>query len=148
MALYEILEDGTPRKVAGNLKPLVANPVTLNTTRTGQNDTVVEYYVGSDTRIWYRKWASGWKECGYIIRDTTSGITTLTLPITFTNRPTVMVQDVGGAGTSDTVTITMYKRLRGRVEGFANENIGYRDLMLSTSSSNVTAGYYIYACGF
>lgn len=40
-----------------NLKQdkLIANPVALNTTRAGQNDTVIEYYVSSDGNTWYRK---------------------------------------------------------------------------------------------
>ena len=33
---------------------------------TGQNDTVVDYWVASDGNSWYRIWASGWKECGGI----------------------------------------------------------------------------------
>lgn len=40
-----------------NLKQdkLVANSVALNTTRAGQNDTVIEYYMSSDGNTWYRK---------------------------------------------------------------------------------------------
>lgn len=148
MAVYKTNANKQLVKTAGNIAPLSADPVALNTTRTGQNDTVVEYYVGSEGKIFYRKWASGWKECGYVIRNTSSGTTNVTLPIKFNEAPIVLVQDVGGGGTSDTVTIAMYKRLRGRVEGFANENIGYRDLILSTSGSSVTAGYYIYAFGY
>lgn len=65
-----------------------AQAVALNTTRTGQNDTVVEYYMSSDGNTWYRKWASGWKECGLInTTDTTASVQTITiaLPITFSN---------------------------------------------------------------
>lgn len=32
--------------------------------KTDQTDTVVEYYRASSGYFWYRKWASGWKECG------------------------------------------------------------------------------------
>ena len=40
-----------------NLKQdkLIANPVALSTTRTGQNDTVIDYYMSSDGNTWYRK---------------------------------------------------------------------------------------------
>ena len=43
---------------------LVADKIALGTTLTNQNDTVIESYVSSDGNTWYRKWASGWKECG------------------------------------------------------------------------------------
>lgn len=63
---------------------LTAKGPALNTTRTGQNDTVIEYYVSSDATTWYRKWASGWKECGgcFMSADTSSGVY-LAFPITF-----------------------------------------------------------------
>jgi hypothetical protein len=40
-----------------NLKQnkLISNPVALNTTRAGQNDTVIEHYMSSDGNTWYRK---------------------------------------------------------------------------------------------
>lgn len=63
---------------------LTAQSVSLNTTRIGQNDTVIEYFVSSDATTWYRKWASGWKECGgcFMSADTSSGVY-LAFPITF-----------------------------------------------------------------
>ena len=30
----------------------------------GAGDRVIETYISSDGKTWYRKWASGWKECG------------------------------------------------------------------------------------
>lgn len=71
-----------------------AQAVATNTTRTGQNDTVVEYYMSSDGNTWYRKWASGWKECGlHVVKTMTppanganSGFGLITLPITFSNK--------------------------------------------------------------
>jgi hypothetical protein len=60
---------------------LVANPVALNTTRTGQNDTVVDYYMSSDGKTWYRKWASGWKECGGYV--TVKQNTEFVIPLVF-----------------------------------------------------------------
>lgn len=85
MALYEILNDGTPRKIAGNIASLSAESVALNTTRTGQNDTVVEYYMSSDGNTWYRKWASGWKECGGQLPAGQNVSYEFTLPLAFSD---------------------------------------------------------------
>lgn len=49
-------------------------------------DFVVENYISSDGLTWYRKWASGWKECGLIFITNTQGVKQL--PVTFTQRPT------------------------------------------------------------
>lgn len=54
---------------------------TLGTTTTGTADIVVETYISSDSKTWYRKWKSGWKECCAYATGTNS--TTITLPITF-----------------------------------------------------------------
>lgn len=62
-----------------------SEPITLGETKTLQNDTVIEYWVSSDGNTWYRKWASGWKECGGQITVINSGETTIALPITFIN---------------------------------------------------------------
>ena len=49
---------------------------------TGSGDRVVEVYVSNDKKTWYRKWRSGWKECGFIgITNTRNG--TKKLPVTF-----------------------------------------------------------------
>ena len=45
-------------------RKLSSGTVSPGTTVSGVNDTVVEYWVASDKKKWYRKWASGWKECG------------------------------------------------------------------------------------
>ena len=49
---------------------------------TGSGDRVVEIYVSTDKKTWYKKWRSGWKECGFIgITNTQDG--TKKLPVTF-----------------------------------------------------------------
>ena len=83
MSVYITDKDGKLVKVSGNILPLSAQSVALNTTRTGQNDTVIDYYMSSDGKTWYRKWASGWKECGGIISN--QGFITTTMPVTFSN---------------------------------------------------------------
>ena len=55
---------------------------TKGSTTTGSGDRVIETYISSDGKTWYRKWASGWKECGFIgITNTQNG--TKKLPVTF-----------------------------------------------------------------
>jgi len=66
-------------------KELFNDPVSAGVTRTGQHDTVSEYYVSSDGNTWYRKWASGWKECGGKIAKGISGQHKVTFPLTFSN---------------------------------------------------------------
>lgn len=89
MALYKY-KNGKLVKVAGNYG-LVANQISAGTTLTNQNDTVVETCVSSDGSTWYRKWASGWKECGGIYTFPSGGsgnYNNFTMPITFETTPT------------------------------------------------------------
>lgn len=46
---------------------------------TGETDTVVSYYRSSFGSSWYRKWASGWKECGGEFSFTASNNGTYTI---------------------------------------------------------------------
>ncbi len=66
-------------------KELFNDPVSAGVTRTGQHDTVSEYYMSSDGNTWYRIWASGWKECGGKIAKGVSGQHKVTFPLTFSN---------------------------------------------------------------
>ena len=50
--------------------------------KTGAGDRVIESFISSDGKAWYRKWASGWKECGLVF-DHTAGTTNKILPISF-----------------------------------------------------------------
>lgn len=65
---------------------------TLGSTKTGAGDRVIETYISSDGKTWYRKYASGWKECGgeKLLTSATSGHSEsaeirVELPITFTD---------------------------------------------------------------
>lgn len=51
--------------------------------KTGTADVVIESWIASDGKTWYRKWKSGWKECGG--KTSGRGSYTLTLPLTFSN---------------------------------------------------------------
>lgn len=73
--------------------------------RTGAGDRVIETYISSDGLTWYRKWASGWKECG--VRDYGTslgwGKHTWTYPISFTQKP-IVVGSYRGDDSTNTVT--------------------------------------------
>ena len=73
---------------------------TLGSTTTGAGDRVIESYISSDGKTWYRKWASGWKECGMI----TTGVT-VTLPITFSNTNYNTVFSLRAWATWDTIGV-------------------------------------------
>ena len=140
-----------------NLKQnkLISNPVALNTTRAGQNDTVIEHYMSSDGNTWYRKWASGWKECGLHVEKTmappANGANTsfgnITLPIQFSNKlyQTQITNEwcvsygdkfffsaerIGSTSTSNVISVA--------VTTCTN----------STMPSSMTIGCNIYCCGF
>lgn len=86
MAVYKTDANKKLVKTAGNIAPLSAETVAFNTVRTRQNDTVVEYYVSSDTNLWYRKWASGWIEQGGKLVANVEGRRLVTFPLPFSNR--------------------------------------------------------------
>ena len=41
--------------------------------------------MSSDGKTWYRKWASGWKECGFFVSGKKNTDIPVTAPITFSN---------------------------------------------------------------
>jgi hypothetical protein len=87
---------------------LVADQITAGATLTNQNDTVVESYVSSDGKTWYRKWASGWKECGGYV--TVKQNTEFVIPVTFsTNLWTALATVVvtGGESMSSIIIQTL-----------------------------------------
>ena len=51
----------------------------------GAGDRVIETYISSDGNTWYRKWASGWKECGFFVSGKKNTDIPVTTPITFSN---------------------------------------------------------------
>ena len=51
--------------------------------QTGDGDRVVESWISSDGLTWYRKWASGWKECGLYLSATDWKENLIVLPVTF-----------------------------------------------------------------
>lgn len=56
---------------------------------------MVDYVVShgtSSNSVWYRVWASGWKECGGIVPGNTDAFVTTTFPLTFNSMPTLNVK--------------------------------------------------------
>ena len=49
----------------------------------GAGDRVIESKIYSDGLTWYRKWASGWKECGLYLSATDWKVNVIALPLTF-----------------------------------------------------------------
>ena len=67
---------------------------TAGSTTTGSGDRVIETYISSDGKTWYRKWASGWKECGISNRGGSWSYHTVTLPLTFSNTNYVVLTQI------------------------------------------------------
>ena len=126
-------------------KELFNEPVALNTTRTGQNDTVVEYYVSSDGNTWYRKWASGWKEFGKtILSNGYSMRVDFPSNITFSNANyTLELTALQPSAYSDGVVRSAYILER------ATTYFSFKENYASASSGGGASDYVVcYCCGF
>jgi len=83
MSIYK----GDTLIAGGGLK---SGTVSAGSTVQNVNDTVIEYWVASDKRSWYRIWASGWKECGVFGTSNNSNSHKIVyLPIQFTGNMTI-----------------------------------------------------------
>ena len=76
------LNTSVAQKADKNLSNVTYPSITAGSTTSGSGDRVVEQYLSSDGKTWYRKWASGWKECGLVF-DHSAGTTNKILPISF-----------------------------------------------------------------
>ena len=118
---------------------LVADQITAGVTLTNQNDTVVECYVSSDGNTWYRKWASGWKECGgKVTTSSTSSAVTINLPVIFTNSNFIVVMNKGFLGTANA--------LIGDISVTETYSDGSTTSYFQTRGYNSPVRYY--ACGY
>lgn len=61
--MYTALSD----KANKNMNNVTYPANTVGSTTTGTADRVIETYIASDKKTWYRKWASGWIEYGGIV---------------------------------------------------------------------------------
>ena len=137
MAHYITDKDGNLIKVAGNMGSLSAKPVALDTIRTGQNDTVVEYYMSSNGLTWYRKWASGWKECGGQIKGI-DGQHLIVFPLTFSNTNFTILKTLSWAFNEGSINRAYF--------GFQSITTNSAYTHSYTSPSGYSEGWY--ACGF
>lgn len=80
-------------KADKNLNNVTYPSIISGSTTTGSGDRVIEQYVSSDGKTWYRKWASGWKECGTVYTSS-SGYGTWNMPITFSSTNYVAVATI------------------------------------------------------
>ena len=125
---------------------LVADKIALGTTLTNQNDTVVESYVSSDGKTWYRKWASGWKECGMEIQHSGSisgsGIASqyITLPIEFSNTVYTVEMTTLYGGSASARCVWSYEA--------PTTNQMYAVVVNFSSSSSTSPKCKIYCSGF
>lgn len=115
-------------------------------TTTGAGDRVVETFISKDKTWWYRKWTSGWKECGMTV-TTPSGSTTsyftyiVSLPIAFSNSnynvSTVSVNGHLTGNVSDVAWLSAQSNLV-----FSRENDKVNIMALYNKQIS------IYCCGF
>ena len=108
--------------------------ITAGSTTTGSGDRVIEHYISSDGLTWYRKWASGWKECGVFVNAGTWGGTEIQLPVTFQN-------------TNFNVSLGL---LTNQDTAFNAMTLGIYDKTVSSVSMYVNQNFqkHIYCCGY
>ena len=111
-----------------------------STSEANQTDTVVSYYKSSDGSSWYRKWASGWKECGGIT-STSVDNTAIALPITFANVDYVFVANTINSDSITPVTI--------KVKSKATNQCTIRSVYASPNGNGAASeAFNWYACGY
>ena len=96
---------------------------------------VVESYLSSDGKTWYRKWSDGWKECGFNNRTSTGYHSVVTLPLEFSN-------------TNYCVLVTLY-------DNQSDSAVSYKDLCgQPNTTQSITLGNFggltssVYCCGY
>ncbi len=111
-------------------------------TTTGAGDRVVETYIDADGIMWYRKWESGWKECGGTKPETTGEATyEVDLPIEFSNTNYKFIATVN-VNTSTLASVTILSKTINMVTTYQAK--------MSEAGNNVGSahGFDWYACGY
>lgn len=112
--------------------------------KTGAGDRVVETYMSSNGLTWYRKWASGWKECGMTNQTTSSsGSQKLTLPIGFTTQNVTVTYSANNSSSLVTIKCKMTSD-KGADDLYYNVNVATG----SNSSTYASSTCCIYCCGY
>ena len=118
---------------------------TAGSTTTGSGDRVIETYISSDGQTWYRKWASGWKECGVnSIQITVSGWATYNLPLTFSTSNYTLVTDWFYGNENTDNNFAGFKIATKSTSSFRGKII-----WAGNGAGTMNAGYgMFYACGY
>ena len=133
----------TNNKANNDLSNVTYPSITAGSTTSGSGDRVVEQYLSSDGQTWYRKWASGWKECGFFVSGKKNTDIPVTTPITFSNTnyiiqmTNVWTSSGGHAGAWDP-------------GGFSNKTTNSFIAVFTTWNSNAPTNVQcqIYCCGY
>ena len=103
----------------------------------GAGDRVIESFISSDGKTWYRKWASGWKECG--------GYSTVAL---YLFKKTIVLPNITFANTYYTIMITPENRGTGddNYSWWLEESITTSQFTVRLRVNTPTIRYY--CCGY
>ena len=117
---------------------------TPGSTTAGSGDRVIETYISSISSgvfKWYRKWASGWIECGGEITGT-SGEITQVFGVTFTQRPKLVISKTSVSNTRQTGT-AYYDHLF----GYALTTTSFK-VYRTGDAGGANYHTFYYACGY
>ena len=124
--------------------------VASGTVKKGVADRVVESYISSDKKTWYKIWASGLKECGQTlnfdgqVNSSGTSTRTVTLPLNIENILfAVCNTNINTAGVSDGsvfINIGEYAVQNGN----KTAKLYIRNTATSSSAKNVILSYYCY----
>ena len=133
-----------PRKANVNLSNVTYPVITTGSTTTGSGDRVVETYISSNGNTWYRKWASGWKECGLNLVSG-SGKPIISLPITFstTTYSAVITPEYSEQGNS-----FWWAFITSKTRSTISLWNGYKNVEASGGGFNANVTLQIYCCGY
>lgn len=142
----------TTNKANKDLSNVTYPENTAGSTTTGSGDRVIETYISSDKNTWYRKWASGFKECGQTLAVNSNigaGSTKqirVTLPIYIENILFgVCNTKINTAGTSD--SSLFFNIGEYTIENNTTiANVWGKNVATSTVAKNVIMSYY--CCGY
>lgn len=129
----ELIANAGSSKANINLNNVTVPSNTPGEITQGAGDRIVETYISSDGNTWYRRWASGWKECG--LQNINSGayaFNSYNLPLSFSSASSYQV--VGCLNTEGNLQFAVRKESASAI-GVAN----YGDH---------TAACSVYCCGY
>ena len=110
-------------------------------------DNVVETYMSSDGKTWYRKWASGVKECGLVVTgfDSETGYLSVDLPTTFNDTNYMVVLTPEAAETANSF---WWSFVQGKTINSLNIRVGYKSITTNDGGVTASAICSIYCYGY